>query len=99
MQRGGKWDNTDVKGARNQKRWLGSDKEYASGGFKKEQSMSIFGGANLPWATGKPANEFAAEKVVIKNPPKIKFDDRTPRFNKSNAGPPAPPQTKPWWKF
>ena len=50
MQRGGKWDNTDIKGARNRKSWLSSDKEYASGGYKKEQSVSIFGvGGGLDW--------------------------------------------------
>jgi hypothetical protein len=42
-------DNSDVKGARRIK-WLASDKEYASGGYKKEQSVSIFGnGAGLDW--------------------------------------------------
>ena len=50
MQRGGKWDNTDIKGARNKKRWLASDKDYAAGGFRKEQSVSIFGvGKGLDW--------------------------------------------------
>jgi hypothetical protein len=50
MQRGGKWDNTDVKGAKNKKNWLSSDKEYASGGFKREQSVSILGsGGGLDW--------------------------------------------------
>lgn len=52
MQRGGNWDNTDVKGAKKIS-WLKSDKEYANGGFKKTQSVSIFGeGAGLDW-TGK----------------------------------------------
>jgi hypothetical protein len=49
MQRGGNWDNTDLKGAKKVK-WLNSDKEYASGGYKKEQSVSIFGyGKGLDW--------------------------------------------------
>jgi hypothetical protein len=49
MQRGGAWDNSDVKGAK-RKKWLSSDKEYANGGFKKEQSVSIFGkGEGLDW--------------------------------------------------
>ena len=43
MQRGGNWDNSDVKGAKKVK-WLNSDKEYSQGGFKKTQSISIFGG-------------------------------------------------------
>ena len=52
MQRGGNWDNSDLKGAK-KVRWLGSDKEYANGGFKRSQSVSIFGeGAGLDW-TGK----------------------------------------------
>jgi len=57
MQRGnGKWDQTDVKGAK-KKRWLGSDKDYAAGGYKKEQSVSVFGyGNGLDW-TGKNAKK------------------------------------------
>ena len=52
MQRGGNWDNSDVKGAKKVK-WLSSDKSYSEGGFKKEQSVSIFGyGEGLDW-TGK----------------------------------------------
>ena len=52
MQRGGAWDNSDVKGAK-KKKWLNSDKEYANGGFLKSQSVSILGeGAGLDW-TGK----------------------------------------------
>ena len=52
MQRGGNWDNSDVNGAR-KVHWLSSDKEYASGGFRKSQSISILGeGAGLDW-TGK----------------------------------------------
>lgn len=64
MQRGGSWDNSDVKGARNKKNWLSSDKEYASGGFKKEQSVSIFGNGNgLDW-TGKRGRTGPSESVV-----------------------------------
>ena len=49
MQRGGAWDNSDVKGAQ-KKNWLSSDKEYAAGGYKKSQSVSILGeGAGLDW--------------------------------------------------
>ena len=36
IQRGGNWDNTDLKRAKKVK-WLKSDKQYAEGGFKKEQ--------------------------------------------------------------
>jgi hypothetical protein len=53
MQRGGNWDNTDVKGAK-KVAWLKSDKSYAGGGFKKEQSVSIFGyGEGLDWTGGR----------------------------------------------
>lgn len=52
MQRGGSWDNSDVKGAK-KANWLSSDKEYADGGYKREQSVSVFGvGAGLDW-TGR----------------------------------------------
>ena len=50
MQRGGRWDNTDVRGAKNVKKWSSSDSSYSSGGYKKEQSVSIFGiGKGLDW--------------------------------------------------
>ena len=62
MQRGGNWDNTDVKGAK-KKGWLKSDKEYSAGGFKKEQSVSIFGkGEGLDWS-GKRARSGPAESI------------------------------------
>jgi len=67
MQRGGSWDNSDVKGAKKNK-WLKSDKEYATGGFRKEQSVSIFGyGAGLDWTgsrskTGPESVKQAAPK-------------------------------------
>ena len=48
MQRGGSWDNADVKGAKKLP-WSRQDKEYDAGGFKDSQSVSIFGGSNLPW--------------------------------------------------
>lgn len=64
MQRGGNWDNSDVKGAK-RVQWLKSDKEYASGGFKKEQSVSIFGkGEGLDW-TG---NRSRSGPVASSNP-------------------------------
>mmetsp|Transcript_3573 Transcript_3573/g.8603 ORF Transcript_3573/g.8603 Transcript_3573/m.8603 type:complete len:225 (-) Transcript_3573:259-933(-) len=63
MQRGGNWDDSDVKGAK-KKRWLKSDKDYSSGGYKKEQSVSIFGqGQGLDW-TGKRGRSGPAESVV-----------------------------------
>uniref|UniRef100_A0A7S4EGF4 Uncharacterized protein n=1 Tax=Pseudo-nitzschia australis TaxID=44445 RepID=A0A7S4EGF4_9STRA len=63
MQRGGNWDNTDVKGAK-KKNWLKSDKEYSAGGFRKEQSVSIFGqGAGLDW-TGQRGRSGPSESVL-----------------------------------
>eukprot|EP00536_Pseudo-nitzschia_multiseries_P005824 jgi/Psemu1/318737/estExt_fgenesh1_pm.C_1160010 len=63
MQRGGNWDNSDVKGAK-KKSWLKSDKEYSDGGYKKEQSVSIFGqGKGLDW-TGKRGRSGPSESVV-----------------------------------
>jgi hypothetical protein len=62
MQRGGAWDNSDVKGVKKNK-WLSSDKEYASGGFLKEQSVSIFGkGKGLDW-TGKEGRTGPSESI------------------------------------
>ena len=56
MQRGGAWDNSGVRGAKRGK-WLKSDKEYASGGCKKEQSVSIFGvGQGLDWTGSRGKN-------------------------------------------
>lgn len=77
MQRGGNWDNRDVKGAKKVK-WNKTDKSYAAGGYKNEQSVSIFGkGAGLDW-TGKNAREgpnpMASGNVLGKNykPPNVK---------------------------
>lgn len=62
MQRGGAWDNSDVKGAK-KARWLQSDKAYAEGGFRKEQSVSIFGyGQGLDW-TGTRSPSGPSESV------------------------------------
>ncbi|KAL7580807.1 hypothetical protein ACA910_001084 [Epithemia clementina (nom. ined.)] len=80
MQRGGSWDNSDVKGAKNRKKWLSSDKEYAAGGFLKEQSVSILGfGAGLDWTgtksrTGPSETVRGAAPKFAKNykPPNVK---------------------------
>ena len=62
MQRGGSWDDSDVKGAK-KKNWLSSDKDYARGGYKKEQSKSIFGyGEGLDW-TGSRARSVPPESA------------------------------------
>jgi len=67
MQRGGSWDNSDIKGAK-KKAWSSRDKEYSSGGFKKEQSVSIFGyGEGLDW-TGSKARQGPPETVVAAAP-------------------------------
>jgi hypothetical protein len=49
MVRGGNWDNSDVKGAK-KLQWSKKDKDYAKGGYKKEQSASILGsGPGFDW--------------------------------------------------
>lgn len=49
MVRGGSWDDSDIFGFARRK-WNKSDKEYAKGGYKKEQSASILGsGPGLNW--------------------------------------------------
>ena len=56
MVRGGSWDNSDIKGggAKRQK-WLKADRDYAKGGYKKEQSVSILGsGPGIDWAGKRP---------------------------------------------
>mmetsp|Transcript_6136 Transcript_6136/g.10479 ORF Transcript_6136/g.10479 Transcript_6136/m.10479 type:complete len:214 (-) Transcript_6136:74-715(-) len=78
MQRGGNWDNSDVKGAK-KKRWLASDKQYAAGGFKKEQSVSIFGvGEGLDW-TGKQSRR--GPEGVMGKAPKFSKNYKAPNVN------------------
>jgi hypothetical protein len=53
MVRGGSWDNSDVSGGRRLK-WSKKDREYAKGGYKKEQSASILGsGPGFNWTGEK----------------------------------------------
>ena len=78
MQRGGKWDNTDVKGAKNRKKWLSSDKDYAAGGYKKEQSVSIFGiGGGLDW-TGSKGRTGPGSEGVLGEAPKFAKNYKPP---------------------
>lgn len=78
MQRGGSWDNKDVKGAK-KLRWSRSDKEYASGGFMKEQSVSIFGkGEGLDW-TGSRAR--AAPESILGAAPKFGKNYKAPKVS------------------
>lgn len=66
MQRGGSWDNSDVKGSKKVK-WLNSDKDYASGGYKKEQSVSVFGfGKGLDWTGSRDKEGPPMQKVDFK---------------------------------
>lgn len=77
MQRGGNWDNSDLKGAK-KVRWLQSDKDYANGGYKKEQSVSIFGyGKGLDW-TGTRDREGPA---VNPKPGKFEKNYKAPNVN------------------
>jgi len=92
MQRGGSWDNSDVKGAK-KKRWLQSDQEYSSGGYKKEQSVSIFGyGNGLDWTgkrskTGPSAGEVSVKKTSL------------PKNYKPPTVTDAKPKKKGWFGF
>jgi len=89
MQRGGSWDNSDVKGAK-KKNWLSSDKDYAAGGFKREQSVSILGfGEGLDWTgkksrKGPQSGEMQVRSTTSKGykPPNVKdmTDDKPKKF-------------------
>ena len=64
MVRGGNWDNSDVAGAKRLK-WLREDKEYAAGGYKKQQSASILGGGpGFDWAGKRSRDENLQNRVV-----------------------------------
>lgn len=87
MQRGGSWDNTDIKGTRNTKKWLKSDKDYASGGYKKEQSVSIFGyGDGLDW-TGRKAKKGPAVGEVSVRSTKLGKNYKPPTVNDGKTPP------------
>mmetsp|Transcript_29137 Transcript_29137/g.70230 ORF Transcript_29137/g.70230 Transcript_29137/m.70230 type:complete len:229 (+) Transcript_29137:211-897(+) len=98
MQRGGSWDDSDIKGAK-KKRWLSSDKEYATGGFKKEQSVSIFGkGEGLDW-TGSRSRGGGPERApesVLGAAPKFGRNYKAPNVNefKNNGGDDNKPKKK-----
>jgi hypothetical protein len=50
----GSWDNSDVKGGKRLK-WTKADRDYAKGGYKKEQSASILGsGPGIDWTGTRP---------------------------------------------
>jgi len=96
MQRGGSWDNSDVKGAKRQK-WLQSDKDYAAGGYKKEQSISILGtGEGLDWtgtrARSRPESAPGAPSVFGKN-------YKAPNVKDLKKGTPEKPKKNPFKFF
>jgi hypothetical protein len=63
MVRGGSWDNSDVYGAKRVP-WLKTDRIYANGGYKKEQSVSILGsGPGFNW-TGERRSSEGPRKIV-----------------------------------
>lgn len=63
MVRGGNWDNSDVKNAKNRLKWSKTDRQYANGGYKKEQSFSILGsGPGFDW-TGQGNREDSAKRI------------------------------------
>ncbi|GKY93722.1 hypothetical protein MPSEU_000339300 [Mayamaea pseudoterrestris] len=64
MVRGGSWDNSDVFGAKRLK-WLREDKDYARGGYKKQQSASLLGsGPGFDWAGKRTREENLQNKIV-----------------------------------
>ena len=84
MQRGGSWDNSDVKGAR-KKKWSARDREYEGGGYKKEQSVSIFGyGEGLDWA-GNKARRGPSESIPGAAP-KFARNYKAPNVNNFKSG-------------
>ncbi|CAN0426960.1 unnamed protein product, partial [Phaeothamnion confervicola] len=50
MMRGGSWDNSDLKKATKRVSWIKADVEYANGGERRAQSVSVFGGG-APFAS------------------------------------------------
>lgn len=86
-------DNSDIGNAKNRKKWLNSDKKYAAGGFKKEQSVSVFGyGAGLDW-TGKKTPQGPAESIPAAAP-KFGRNYRAPNINTmKGSGKNAPAET------
>merc|ERR1712232_561254 len=64
MVRGGSWDNSDVRFAK-KRSWLRTDREYAKGGYKKEQSASLLGsGPGLDWAGKRPRDVNMGNRVI-----------------------------------
>lgn len=50
----GKWDNSDAGAFARRQKWTQKDREYAAGGYKKEQSISILGsGPGFNWTGEK----------------------------------------------
>ncbi|CAM9168774.1 unnamed protein product [Ascophyllum nodosum] len=47
------------------KKWTKTDEAYSKGGFLKQQSISIFGGATLPWANDKTPSVQEENKRAI----------------------------------
>merc|ERR1712232_1402806 len=64
MVRGGSWDNSDVFGAK-KLRWLKSGKDYARGGYKKEQSVSLLGsGPGLDWTGSRRDDDKSLKRAI-----------------------------------
>jgi hypothetical protein len=94
MQRGGNWDNSDIKGAK-KVRWLSSDKEYAAGGFRKSQSISILGeGLGLDW-TG--TRDKSSPNVVTA--PKMSKNYKAPTLSQMKGQAEEKPKKKGWFGF
>lgn len=77
-----KWDNTDIRGARNIKKWLSSDKNYSKGGYKKEQSSSILGyGEGLDWTGSQSKKGPTRSESVLAAAPKFAKNYKPPNVN------------------
>jgi hypothetical protein len=72
---GRQMDNSDVQGAKNRKKWLNSDKEYAADESKKQNSFSILGwGKGLDWTgTQDPSAGPAAKFGRNYKAPNVRF--------------------------
>ena len=72
QRRNGKWDQSDVKGAK-KKKWNSFDKQYEEGGEKENQSVSIFGtGKGLDWG-GNRARTGPKQLKKVEEKPKKKW--------------------------
>ena len=64
MVRGGSWDNSDL-GFAFRLPWSKTDRDYARGGYKKEQSVSILGsGPGLDWTGTRKRGDNDGKRIM-----------------------------------